>query len=131
MIHGGEFNGRCFNDFHALNLQTMQWTKIEETGLLEGISRHSLTKVSEKDIVLVGGDLETIESNKLMIYNVKKGQWREKAPLPVEVAGLLLHGAIHVPNEDGVFILCVGGFVNRQLKNHPNAMALLNIQYTQ
>ena len=35
----------------------------------------------------------------------------------------------YIPNADGGSILCVGGFVDRKVENHPMAMTLVNIHY--
>ena len=131
-IHGGSCNSQPLNGFHWLNLHTFQWTGIQNTGFHEGIRSHTLIPISEKDIVLVGGDNGTRISNKVKKFRdyAYDYGWTELGPLADEVmenAGLLGHSAIHVPNEDGVFILCFGGYVDKPPKKHPNVMALLKI----
>ena len=129
-IHGGWCN-RWLNDFFALNLETMQWTKIGESGFQEGIDDHSLTKVSEKEILLVGGVHKYGVSDKVKLFNIDEQTWRVAARLPLDVAGgeegLHRHDAIHVPNENGVFVFCVGGYVDLQWRNHPKRLVLFDI----
>ena len=112
-------------------MQTMQWTQIPNTGFGKGICEHSLTKVSSKEILLVGGAQADGVSNKVKLFDAEKGEWRSEADLPTEVTGpdggLRLHRSISVPKGNGVFVFCVGGFVDRRQEKHPDHIAVLDI----
>ena len=109
----------------------MQWTQIPNTGFSEGISDHSLTKVSSKEILLVGGRQAGAVSKKVKLFDAEKGEWRSEADLPTEVTGpdggLRGHRSISVPKENGVFVFCVGGHVDCRDIEHPDHIAVLDI----
>ena len=130
-IHGGYCNRRL-GDFYTLNLHTFQWTQIADTGFPGEICDHTLSKVSPREILLTGGGLTSGISNQVKLFDVEVGKWRDEAALPVEVSGpnggLRCHEAISVPREDGVFVICVGGYCNLKMTEHPTHMALLEIR---
>ena len=111
-------------------MQTMQWTQIPRTGFTEEISDHSLTKVSSKEILLIGGRQAKGVSKEVKLFDVEKEKWGSVTHLPIEVTGadggLWLHRSISVPKEDGVIVFCIGGSVDCYRNPHPDHIAVLN-----
>ena len=130
-IHGGWCNKRL-NDFYALHLEKMQWTRLETTGFVCGIRDHSLVKVSEKEIMLVGGELDFGVSNKVALFDIDELEWKEVLSLPEDMTGadggMHRHQTIHVQVVHGVFVYCIGGYVDSQMENHPSHLTLVEIK---
>ena len=126
-------NGNPLHDFYSLNLQTLDWTTIENVGFQEGIHGHTLTKVSAREILVIGGQLSSQEvSHQVKVFHVDDQEWRDETPLPNEITqhqgqGLFMHKAVPAPKENGIFIYCIGGFIDRDKEKHPNFMAILDV----
>ena len=135
-VHGG-INNQPLNDFFVLDLKSLEWTEILETGLSTPLSNQTLTRATDTEIMLVGGnrkisDTESKISNKVKIYDVGKSEWRDEAPLPTEFGGadggLLLHETVEMRCGSSVCLLSLGGFVDKkQGSAHPSHIAVFEI----
>ena len=118
-MHGG-WNYDRYNDFFELNMVTLNWVRVETTGFQRGINWHTLSRMSPSHLFLVGGSRDNYPmfSDKVMIFDADKREWREEAPLPPEAVdreggGLYNHRAVEIPTENGVAVICIGGGTGR------------------
>ena len=94
-----------------------------------GICHHTATPVSDKHIIFVGGD-EVEIINKVQLYDVEKREWKEETPLSPEIGkGLEVHSAIGIRREKGAFVLCLGGYVDRDRTTHPRHMVAFDVTF--
>ena len=131
-IHGGfDMTQTVLSDFHVLDMQTSQWSKLRDFGLSRGACGHSLTALPPYQIFLLGGgsitvfpvvDKITINhiSDKAMIFNARDSTWVEDQSLPEEFCGkgggLAGHRAVPVESEGRVSkIICISGRINKSL----------------
>ena len=138
--YGGHCNGIWLNDLHVLKLNSekLEWTRIASdglTGFSMGLCYHTLSAISDTQIMMVGGDGKAGAfgndkiMNKVWIYDAKKCRWKEDEPLPAEFgAGLLMHQAVEIPKENGVFVLCIGGYVDTGRTKHPEHLVLYDFR---
>ena len=135
-VHGGFCNGGL-RDFLSLNLKTMIWTTIEETGIPRKLYHQTLTPITEREMLVVGGNPGGSEvTNKVKIFDTKKSRWRKEGALPSATlgggssGGLKMHRAVKVPRDDGkdgVYVVCLGGYVNSASKIHPSHVTVFDV----
>ena len=129
-IHGG-WGGPSigsFNDFYVLDMDSFNLIEIHKTGH-NSIEAHVSVSLSETFILFVGG-LTYGVTNKVKIFDAKKRQWKNEEPLSSELgAGLAWHQAISFPREDGLSVLCLGGFLDYLWQQHPSYMVLFNVTF--
>ena len=102
-----------------LDLQTNLWTELKEFGLPRPIAWHTLTFVSQKQIMLLGGAKDWMgkgASDLVMLYNTATSTWTESQRLPWdfygEGTGLSDHKAVAVRKGKRVSkVICLGGFL--------------------
>ena len=104
-----------------LDLQTNLWTELKEFGLSRPIAFHTLTFVSQKQIVLLGGAEDRWgngegASDLVMLYNTATSTWTESQRLPPnfygEGTGLSSHKVVAVRKGKRVSkVICLGGYV--------------------
>ena len=89
--------------------------------------------MSPSHLFLVGGrhDSSPRHSNKVMIFDADKREWREEAPLPPEAVGerggLYDHRAVEIPTENGVAIICIGGMTGS--RSYSSNLIVFDISY--
>ena len=83
-----------------LDMNAKRWTTIQRDELRS--VQHSLTMVSEKQILLVGGR----DSNKVRLFDLDSRTWKEEKSLPENMAGQC---SVLVRTRNGVSVICVGG----------------------
>ena len=112
-VHCGNAPGGRINDFMMLDMKKLEWTKIPNTGtsLGRGICDQTLSKISDRELMLVGGQtgyyLEEVR-----IFDSVTSEWKDEDPLPMEIcqeSGLAQHRAVEIPKPNGVYVICVGG----------------------
>ena len=80
-LHAGHCEGQNLNDFMAINMITMQWTKFTDSGFTDGVCDHTITRVSEKHILLIGGNLGSTVSDRVLLFDVEDRAWTEQDSL--------------------------------------------------
>ena len=111
-------------------MATLELTEIRETGLPRGVYNHTLTPASGKHILMAGGRTDSGVSNKVMLFNPVKLEWRKEEPLSKEIGdGLFDHRAVRIERENGASIVCPGGFTRGLSLTHPNHMVVFDIMY--
>ena len=95
--------------------------------------RLDLTRVSLSQLFLVGGNpgINTAGiSNRVAFFNVDKLEWKEEAPLSSKFGGngrgLKAHQAFEMQNENGVAVICIGGWVDAAANQHPDHLAIFD-----
>ena len=117
-----------------IDMKIMEWTRIENSGIINGLHYHSLTRVSLSQLFLVGGDqgIDTKGvSNQASIFDVDKSEWKELPSLSHEFGGkrggLKQHQAFTLKRiDDGVSVVCIGGFVDENFQRHPDRYAIFD-----
>ena len=56
----------------ALDMTTLQWTRILDTGFTVGVSDHTISRVSDTEILLIGGNMGSVVSDKKMLFKFSK-----------------------------------------------------------
>ena len=82
-------------------------------------------------LFLVGGnpgiDTDGV-SNRVAIFDVDKSEWKEDAPLSSKFSGdgggLKHHQAFETQNENGVSVICIGGYIDVDFEQHPDHFAI-------
>ena len=105
-----------------LDLQTNTWTKLEGFGPSQTVAFHTLTFVSQKQIMLLGGAEHWDgrgASDLVMLYNTATSTWTESQRLPPdfygEGTGLSEHKSVKVKKGDRVSkVICLGGYVGEK-----------------
>ena len=80
-LHAGHCEGQNLNDFMAINMITMQWTKFTDSGFTDGVCDHTITRVAEKHILLIGGNLGSTVSDRVLLFDVEDRAWTEQDSL--------------------------------------------------
>ena len=127
-IHGGTGRGGRLRDFYVLDLTSLVLTEIANFGFPRGMDDHTITRVSDRHLLFVGGgDHENI-SNEVKLFDTEGFLWKDLAPIPEEVgAGLKLHRAVKFLKEDGCSVICLGGYVDLAMKKHPSSMIVFDV----
>ena len=86
-IHGGMCNGKALSDFFMLNMKTNEWTQILNSGISEGLANHTLTRISFSQLFLLGGEINSKMSNRVMMFDVEGFSWKEEARLSDKYGG--------------------------------------------
>ena len=130
-IHGGSCNSRGIKDFHVLDLKSLEMTEIREYGYWSPMCFHVAVTISERRILFVGGSRPPGEvTNEVKIFDAKETEWSEEEPLPTEIGeGLQLHSAVGFPQENGISVLCLCGYVDASCTTHPSRMVLLEVTH--
>ena len=128
-VHGGD-DGKKNGDFLSLNLKTFVWTTIEAFRLSSGLADLSLSRASHTEIVVLGGfSSDRKHPTELRILDVAQHQER-KQPLSAEFlgdeTGVWGLRAIQIPQEGGMWVVCLGG---RRERNYSPHMLVLDISY--
>ena len=108
---GGWDSERLSIDLHVLDMKSLIWTKIGDSG--EGLMPHTLSPLSPTQLLLIGG----FNSKRVRIYDVEDSSWSEESPLPAAMCGeneyLSGHSAVELKAENRIAsILVLGGFIN-------------------
>ena len=159
-VHGGTTpDGSDEGDFISLNLKTFVWTNIETFRFPPGLNEPSLSRVSDSEIVVLGGysrpthptfqpslsrdsDSEIVvlggysrptHPTALKILDVAKNQER-KQPLSSKflgyAKGFFGHRAVEIPQDDGIWVVCLGGLIAHNYShNYSPRMLVLDISY--
>ena len=120
-----------------LDLKTMKWIEIENSGIPKGYTYHSLSPVSPSQLLLVGGKAGFPDiSNRVAMFDVIGSKWEEEAPLPTQFSGydsgrsfaLEEQQAFVTRNETTVSVICIGGafFRNIHERVHPEHMIVFD-----
>ena len=127
-LHGGHRDRVHLRDFMALDMTTLQWTRILDTGFTVGVSDHTISRVSEKEILLIGGNLGSAVSNRLMVFNVDDESWQEQGCLPPDLVGaeggLKYHRTVDITTDSGIFVVCIGGNIDVAQEKYAEAMPI-------
>ena len=128
-IHGGQTKSNLLRDFFMLDLQTNLWTELKEFGFSRPNAYHTLTFISQKQIMLLGGAEEYSgkgASDLVMLYNTTTSTWTESQGLPLDFyskgigfygkgTGLSSHKVVAVRKGKRVSkVICLGGHVGRE-----------------
>ena len=105
-----------------LDLQTKTWIELKGFGPSGSVAYHTLTFVSQKQIMLLGGAEDfggESASDFVMLYNTATSTWTESQRLPRDFygkgTGLSLHKAIAVKKGNRVSkVICLGGKVGEK-----------------
>ena len=127
-IHGGY--GRAYrsddklndkykaNNIFQLDLKQRKWFKFEEFGFSKGIKWHSLSAISSRQFMLIGGRGRFQDSKVAMIYDTKRRSWGVGPSLPSDIfSGVQdptyhMHKAVEVKEGERVSkVICLGGFL--------------------
>eukprot|EP00160_Parvularia_atlantis_P002686 Unigene12237_Nuclearia_a/m.37184 Unigene12237_Nuclearia_a/g.37184 ORF Unigene12237_Nuclearia_a/g.37184 Unigene12237_Nuclearia_a/m.37184 type:complete len:321 (+) Unigene12237_Nuclearia_a:8-970(+) len=76
VVYGGSDGGKCFSDMHALDLETLTWTKRETNKLLPRLS-HTFTRVGGY-LFSFGGHNGSEYVHELVLLNLVKMQWETR-----------------------------------------------------
>ena len=118
IIHGGYGGRRVLNDTHMLDMKSMTWTLVSTGGPKD--YGHSLTPLTEKRVLFVGGSLK----QEIWIFDVSENIWqKQEASLPQIIA---YHEAVMVETVQGVSVVCLGGWDYN--KKYPDKMIVLDIE---
>jgi len=129
-IHGGACNRVGKKDFHVLDLKSLEMTEIKEFGYPTSMCAHVAVTISERRILFVGGNPQGEITNDVKIFDAEEEKWSEKNPLPSEIgAGLRNHCAVVFFKENGISVLCLGGYIDFRCTTHPSHMVLLDINH--
>ena len=120
----GNHDGNTYfplSDFFALDLDTFEWSEIKPSGIPDGLRAHSLTAVSSSQLLLVGGD-DFFITDRIAMFDLDKFEWKEREHLPLQFGGkrggLAFHQAFELRNEYGLSIICIGGYMDNNWKQH-------------
>jgi len=131
--YGGVCDGVGLNDLRVLNLRRLEWSKIDGAGFSTALCGQTLSPISRTQLMMVGGNPGGGLSNKVWVFDAAKSVWKEDEPLPAEFGGsgggLKCHRAVEIPKENGVFVLCIGGYVDAGLKKHPEHFILYDVSF--
>jgi len=131
--YGGVCNGVALNDLRVLNLRRLEWSKIDGAGFSSALCVQTLSPISRTQLMMVGGNSPGGITNKVWVFDAAKSVWKENEPLPAEFGGsgggLMMHRAVEIPKENGVFVLCIGGYVDAELKKHPEHFILYDVSF--
>ena len=126
-VHGGINSTGRLNDFLMLDMSDkncLSWTVIHDSGFTKGICSHTLSPISATRLLLVGGQSSDKISNKVRSFDVQTSEWQDEEPLPAEFGGsgggLSCHSAVALQNGNRAMVICLGGYVDRSRKKHPN-----------
>ena len=131
-LHGG-LNNFSLNDFYVLNMKSLVFTKIRDSanGFSTAMGNHTLTRVSDSEILLVGGYPGDSISNRVKIFDATKFKWKEEAPLPSEFGGsdggLKMHKAVEMSIGNSNCVICLGGYIDKLAKAHPSHVVVFEI----
>ena len=129
-LHGGADNVEL-KDFYALDMKTLEFTEIRDTGSATLLADHTLTRASDSEIFLVGGNSGGSISNQVKLFDATKFEWKEEAPLPSEFGGsdggLKMHEAVEMSIGNRDCVICLGGYIDRSLKTHPSHMVVFEM----
>ena len=129
-IHGGDVNEDGPASFFILDLKTLNWTKMENSGIQSGSCLHTLTQVSSPQFVLLGGDIEGKISNRVAMFDVDKSEWTEQESLSSEYdgseGGVMCHQAFTIRDDKELSVICIGGYIDKESKRHPNHFVLFH-----
>ena len=138
VIHAG-WDG---SDLFFLSMKDLEWIRFKDSGK----HRHSLTAISDKHILEVGGRFnDSFElSNSACILDIQRlihdpnvkiqlpphslRTIMEPIPSSHFPGGLWNHQAVGVAKESGYAVICIGGFTNQSRSNHPNHMLVFDIE---
>ena len=74
-VHGGHDGSRCFDDFHVLDTETLEWTEVIVSGNIPTARAcHTLSKVNDK-IFLFGGNDGRRCFNEIYIFDLDTLSW--------------------------------------------------------
>ena len=118
-------------DIHKLDMKTLQWTAMEDSASL---CHQTLSTVSNREIMSIGGLLNGSISNQVRLFDVEKYKMKDEVPLPQEEfggseGGLMAHRAVEFPRDNGLSIILVGGYINKDLTKHPDHMIMFDVTY--
>ena len=135
-VHGGHSGpvGRPLSDFFVLDMKSLRWTVIKETGFSSRIDGHSLSTISASQLLLIGGISRrrcgsSSSTASWKVFNVNEAEWSEEEPLSPTFGfggALMSHRAVTRQEENGVTVICVGGRLGSYYDfKHPDHMAVL------
>ncbi|XP_020101737.1 acyl-CoA-binding domain-containing protein 4 [Ananas comosus] len=114
LIFGGGSHATCFNDLHVLDLQTMEWSRPKQQGLVPGPrAGHAGATIGESWYIVGGGDNKTGASETLVL-NMSALVWSVvttvQGRVPLASEGLSLVPCTY-NGED--FLVSFGGYNGR------------------
>ncbi|XP_074583445.1 acyl-CoA-binding domain-containing protein 6-like isoform X2 [Curcuma longa] len=114
LIFGGGSHATCFNDLHVLDLQTMEWSKPEQQGVVPGPrAGHAGVTIGENWFVAGGGNNKNGVSETLVL-NMATLVWSVvtivEGRVPLASEGLSLITSTHKGKD---FLLSFGGYNGR------------------
>ncbi|OAY82431.1 Acyl-CoA-binding domain-containing protein 4 [Ananas comosus] len=114
LIFGGGSHATCFNDLHVLDLQTMEWSRPKQQGLVPGPrAGHAGATIGESWYIVGGGDNKTGASETLVL-NMSALVWSVvttvQGRVPLATEGLSLVPCTY-NGED--FLVSFGGYNGR------------------
>ena len=124
--HGASDGDR--QHFFMLNLLTMQWSKIMHQSNLNRLFEHTLTRISASQLLLFGGNVDDVVSDRAAIFDVDEAQWKEETSLSSEAGeprGLVRHKAFPVWTEGRLSVICIGGYTD--WKTHPDHILVFDV----
>ena len=111
----------------------MKWSEIDNSGISNGLNAHSLIRVSLSQLFLLGGNsgiTDSSISNRVATFDVGKSQWKKEARLSSKFGGnkggLQRHQAFEYPNGSGVSVICIGGYVDKDYRQHPDHFVIFD-----
>ena len=112
-------------DTHSFHLKKKRWTEIL-SGDGPGMAIHSLTRIARARFLLNGGTTDPRNISDLAwIYDWNDSSWEEQQQYRLSEP-LHSHRAVLAQTEEGLFVVCLGGFCAGHGK-HYEKMLVYNI----
>ncbi|XP_077985026.1 multiple epidermal growth factor-like domains protein 8 [Glandiceps talaboti] len=109
-IHGGITTNGVAKDLWLLNLDDVEWTKVEIPAQFPAIAGHSMTLVMDQFFVIIGGySPHDGLSNIVIQYTIDESQWTVLAVTGTPPIGLFGHTTSWHPETHSLYIF--GGYV--------------------